>query len=66
EAHSIFAAARDVDLMMLLTDPAYVHMCPDTAHIIVAVSDPIQLVECANLLGRQHDRLVRYDCTRSH
>ncbi len=37
EAHSIFAAARDVDLLMLLTDPAYVHMCPDTAHIILEV-----------------------------
>ena len=52
EAHSIFAAARDVDLMMLLTDPAYVHMCPDTAHIIVAGSDPIQLVD------RHHERMI--------
>lgn len=52
EAHSIFAAARDVDLMMLLTDPAYVHMCPDTAHIIVAGSDPIQLVD------RHHERVI--------
>lgn len=52
EAHSIFAAARDVDLMMLLTDPAYVHMCPDTAHIILAGSDPIQLVE------RHHERMI--------
>lgn len=52
EAHSIFAAARDVDLMMLLTDPAYVHMCPDTAHIILAGSDPIQLVD------RHHERMI--------
>lgn len=52
EAHSIFAAARDVDLMMLLTDPAYVHMCPDTAHIIVAGSDPVQLVD------RHHERMI--------
>ncbi|MBM7045891.1 MULTISPECIES: sugar phosphate isomerase/epimerase [Rhizobium] len=52
EAHSIFAAARDVDLLMLLTDPAYVHMCPDTAHIIVAGSDPLQLVD------RHHERVI--------
>ncbi|MCD1635826.1 sugar phosphate isomerase/epimerase [Martelella mediterranea] len=52
EAHSIFAAARDVDLMLLLTDPAYVHMCPDTAHIILAGSDPIQLVD------RHHERMI--------
>ena len=52
EAHSIFAAARDVDLLMLLTDPAYVHMCPDTAHIILEGSDPIQLVD------RHHERLI--------
>ncbi|AQZ53014.1 sugar phosphate isomerase/epimerase family protein [Martelella mediterranea] len=52
EAHSIFAAARDVDLMMLLTDPAYVHMCPDTAHIILAGSDPIQVVD------RHHERMI--------
>lgn len=52
EAHTIFASARDVDLMMLLTDPAYVHMCPDTAHIILAGSDPIQLVD------RHHERMI--------
>lgn len=52
EAHSIFAAARDVDLLMLLTDPTYVHMCPDTAHIILEGSDPIQLVD------RHHERMV--------
>ncbi|CAN7423348.1 sugar phosphate isomerase/epimerase family protein [Pararhizobium sp. LjRoot238] len=52
EAHSVFAAARDVDLLMLLTDPAYVHMCPDTAHIIVAGSDPVQLVD------RHHERVI--------
>lgn len=52
EAHSIFAASRDVDLLMLLTDPAYVHMCPDTAHIIVAGSDPLDVV------GRHHERVI--------
>jgi sugar phosphate isomerase/epimerase len=52
EAHSIFATARDVDLMMLLTDPTYVHMCPDTAHIVLDGSDPIQLVD------RHHERMI--------
>lgn len=52
EAHSVFASARDVDLLMLLTDPAYVHMCPDTAHILVAGSDPLQVVE------RHHERVI--------
>lgn len=36
---------------------------------IIRAAAPVfvdEVVECANLLGRQHDRLVRYDCTRSH
>lgn len=52
EAHSVFAMARDIDLMLLLTDPAYVHFCPDTAHLILAGGDPIQIVE------RHHERVV--------
>ncbi|SFJ23482.1 sugar phosphate isomerase/epimerase family protein [Celeribacter neptunius] len=52
EAHSVFAAARDVDLMMLLTDPADVHMCPDTAHLILMGGDPIQIVD------RHHERMI--------
>ncbi|ARO15944.1 inosose dehydratase (plasmid) [Ketogulonicigenium robustum] len=52
EAHSLFAAPRDVDLVMLLTDPAYVHLCPDTAHIVLAGGDPVQLVD------RHHDRMI--------
>ncbi|SEI17580.1 Sugar phosphate isomerase/epimerase [Rhizobium tibeticum] len=52
EAHSIFAGGRDVDLMMLLTDPAYVNMCPDTAHLILAGSDPLQVVD------RHHERVI--------
>ncbi|MBT9385154.1 sugar phosphate isomerase/epimerase [Pseudooceanicola sp. CBS1P-1] len=52
EGHSVFAAARDVDLMLLLTDPAYVGLCPDTAHILLMGGDPVQLVE------RHHERVV--------
>jgi sugar phosphate isomerase/epimerase len=52
EAHSVFAMARDVDLLMLLTDPAYVHFCPDTAHLIVAGADPLQVID------RHHERMI--------
>lgn len=52
EAHSVFAMARDIDLMLLLTDPAYVHFCPDTAHMVLAGGDPIQIVE------RHHERVA--------
>lgn len=52
EAHSVFCAPRDVDLMMLATDPDYVGMCPDTAHIIVAGGDPLQLID------RHHERMI--------
>lgn len=52
EAHSVFAMARDIDLMLLLTDPAYVHFCPDTAHMVLAGGDPVQIVE------RHQERVV--------
>lgn len=52
EAHSIFCTARDVDLLMILTDPIYVGFCPDTAHITLAGSDPLAVVE------RHKDRVV--------
>jgi sugar phosphate isomerase/epimerase len=52
ESFSMFRSARDVDLFMLLTDPAYVSLCPDTAQFTVAGSDPLQIVE------RHRDRLV--------
>jgi sugar phosphate isomerase/epimerase len=52
EAHSMFAHPRDVDLIMLLTDPAYVHLCPDTAHITLAGGDPLQVTD------RHYDRMI--------
>ncbi|MET3600704.1 sugar phosphate isomerase/epimerase family protein [Martelella mangrovi] len=52
EAHSLFANGRDVDLLMLMTDPAYVHMCPDTAHLILAGADPLQVID------RHHERMI--------
>lgn len=45
EAHSVFCTRRDIDLMMMLTDPEYVFLCPDTAHIILAGSEPVRAVE---------------------
>jgi sugar phosphate isomerase/epimerase len=52
EAHSIFSLARDVDLLMMLTDPVFVGFCPDTAQILLGGSDPVEVV------GRHKERLV--------
>lgn len=52
EAHSIFSQARDVDLLMLLTDPVYVGFCPDTAHLVLSGADPVDVV------ARHLDRVV--------
>ncbi len=52
EAFTIFRNSRDVDLFMLLTDPTYVHLCPDTAQFSVAGSSPIEIVK------RHRDRLL--------
>jgi len=52
EAFTIFRNARDVDLFMLLTDPTYVGLCPDTAQFTVAGSDPIAIAD------RHRDRVV--------
>ncbi|MEN9933553.1 MAG: Inosose dehydratase [Chloroflexota bacterium] len=52
EAFSMFRNSRDVDLFMLLTDPTYVFLCPDTAQFTVAGSNPIEIV------SRHRDRLV--------
>lgn len=52
EAFTIFRNSRDVDLFMLLTDPTYIYLCPDTAQFTVAGSDPIEIVR------RHRDRLL--------
>jgi sugar phosphate isomerase/epimerase len=52
EAFSMFRNSRDVDLFMLLTDPSYVFLCPDTAQFSVAGSNPIEIVK------RHRDRLA--------
>jgi sugar phosphate isomerase/epimerase len=52
EAFTVFRDSRDADLFMLLTDPTYVALCPDTAQFTVAGSDPIEIVK------RHRDRVV--------
>ena len=52
EAHSIFWTGRDVDLFMLLTDPMYVSMCPDTGHLVLGGADPV------HVLDRHRERMV--------
>lgn len=52
EAHSMFAMSRDIDLFLLLTDPAYVGFCPDPAHMVLMGTDPIEMVR------RHRQRLV--------
>jgi inosose dehydratase len=52
ESHSVFWTPRDVDLFMMLTDPMYVAMCPDTGHIALAGADPV------HLMSRHRERLV--------
>lgn len=52
EAFTAFRDSRDADLFMLLTDPSYVAMCPDTAQFTVGGSDPVEIVK------RHRDRVV--------
>ena len=52
EAFTVFRDSRDADLFMLLTDPNYVAMCPDTAQFTVGGSDPIEIVK------RHRDRVI--------
>ncbi|MGW0662065.1 sugar phosphate isomerase/epimerase family protein [Streptodolium elevatio] len=52
EAHSVLCTGRDVDLFMLLTDPMYVGLCPDTAHLTLSGADPVEVV------SRHRERIV--------
>jgi len=45
EMDSVFCLPRDIELMMLLTDPEYVGICPDTAHIILPGGDPVGVLD---------------------
>ncbi len=52
EAHSMFCTSRDVDLLLTLTDPEYVFFCPDTAHLVLAGGEPVEIAR------RHHERIV--------
>jgi len=52
EAHSIFCTRRDVDLLMTLTDPEYVFMCPDTGHLTLSGADPTLV------MSHHRDRMI--------
>jgi inosose dehydratase len=45
EFGSLFCRRREIDLLLLLTDPDLVGFCPDTAHITLAGGDPIAITE---------------------
>jgi len=52
EAHSSFCTARDVDLLMALTDPLFVGLCPDTGHLALSGGDPTRIA------SRHRERVV--------
>lgn len=52
EAHSVFCTQRDVDLLMTLTDPEYVFLCPDTGHLALSGANPTAVV------SHHRDRMV--------
>ena len=52
EVGSVFCVRRDIDLFMSLTDPAYVDLCPDTAHIYLGGVSPVEV------LGDHYERVT--------
>jgi sugar phosphate isomerase/epimerase len=52
EMGSVFCARRDIDLFLLLTDPEFVDFCPDTGHITLGGSNPV------DVLNDHYDRVV--------
>ncbi|MWV60125.1 sugar phosphate isomerase/epimerase family protein [Rathayibacter sp. VKM Ac-2754] len=52
ESHSAMWLERDIDLFMLATDPFYVGLCPDAAHITLGGGDAVAVAR------RHRDRLV--------
>ncbi len=52
EAHSSFCTSRDVELLLTMTDPEYVHFCPDTAHLTLAGGDAVEIAR------RHRERII--------
>lgn len=44
ELGSVFCTRRDIDLIMLLTDPEFVALCVDTGQILLGGSNPLDVV----------------------
>lgn len=44
EVGSVFCERRDINLLLLLTDAAYVDFCPDTAHIFLGGASPVDVL----------------------
>lgn len=44
ETHAVLWLKRDIDLFMALTDPVYVGFCPDTAHITLGGTNPVDVL----------------------
>jgi sugar phosphate isomerase/epimerase len=44
ETRSTFWLRRDIDLFLMLTDPVYVDFCPDTAHIALGGTNPVDVL----------------------
>lgn len=45
EAHTVCYLKRDIELLMLLTDPDYVWLCPDSSHISLGGGQAARVVE---------------------
>ncbi|MEV4991548.1 sugar phosphate isomerase/epimerase [Pseudarthrobacter sp. LMD1-1-1.1] len=45
ESHSMMWLERDIELFMLATDPFYVGLCLDAAHITLGGGDPVAVAE---------------------
>jgi len=52
EAHSIVCTTRDIDLLLTITDPTYVSMCPDTGHLAISGSEP------SYAMARHRERMI--------
>jgi sugar phosphate isomerase/epimerase len=52
EAHSIVCTTRDIDLLLTITDPTYVSMCPDTGHLFISGSEP------SYAMARHRERMI--------
>ena len=45
ESNSTLWYERDIDLLMSLTDPRYVWLCPDSCHIALGGGDPVRVAQ---------------------